>query len=278
MGKSHIFYQCIREFECGHHGKWVLQSVLEPNMTLEFEGTYPIGSHTWESKEDRAMCNKNSGFKAMLTFTQCYPDRFTCDSGHCIPLKDRCSIDYNCQDYSDEKNCQKTQINDDYIKELLPVSETQEPCIIYINMSINSFTEISTKHVKFTTDFYLNLRWHDLRISLWDLDHNYIKNRMTQNNLEKLWQPTLVFTNSLGPQNPIGSKRGALIREGNPLEEDISLAKEGYNSSYYPTISKNCEDNFKMNNFSAYVFPGGDNSILTTQKFLQEFVCRFDLR
>ena len=227
MGKSHIFYKCIREFECGHHGKWVLESVLEPNMKLEFEGTYPIGSHTWESKEDRAMCNENSGFKATLTFTQCYPDKFTCDSGHCIPLKERCSIDYNCQDYSDEKHCQKTQIDHDYIKELLPVSENQEPCIIYINVSINSFTEISTKHVKFTTDFYMNLRWYDLRISLWDLDHNYIKNRMTQNNLDKLWQPTLVFTNSLGPQNPIGSKRGALIREGNPLEEDISLAKEG---------------------------------------------------
>ena len=63
---------------------------------------------------------------------------------------------------------------------------------------------------------------------------------MTQNNLEKLWQPTLVFTNSLGPQNPIGSKRGALIREGNPLEEDISLAKEGNNQVL--TISKMFEN------------------------------------
>ena len=73
---------------------------------------------------------------------------------------------------------------------------------------------------------------------------------MTQNNFDKLWQPTLVFTNSLGPQNPIGAKRGALIREGNPLEEDISLAKEGNNKkSSIPTISI-FSDNLKWIIFS----------------------------
>ena len=229
MEKSHIFHKCEEEYYCNSGDVWVMQSLLNPDLILEFEGTYPVGSHDWKLKVDNAMCNQPNGYKVELTFTQCYPDKFTCASGHCISLEDRCNIDYNCKDHTDEKDCQKNQIQmkDDYVKELLPVSEFHEPCIVYINMSINSFQEISTKHVKFTTDFYLNLRWHDLRLNLWDLDHDFVKNRMTQKDLDKIWQPTLVFANALGQQNPIGSMIGSLIRHEDPMKEDISLATEG---------------------------------------------------
>ena len=228
MGKSHIFFKCIREYECTF-GSWILQSVLEPDTTLEFKGRYPIGTNDWELQKDKALCNKLGGQKAELTFTQCYPDKFTCGSGHCIPLENRCNIDYNCKDHTDEDNCQGAHLKDNYIKELLPVSDTQEPCTIYINISIQSFPEISTKHVRFSANFYLNLRWHDLRISLWDLDHNFVKNTLTQNDLDEIWTPALVFTNALGAQNPIGPMMGTLIRENDPLKEDISSATEGKN-------------------------------------------------
>ena len=196
-------------------------------MSLQFEGAFPIGSHDWKLKKDKALCNLLNGKKRELTFTQCYPHKFTCGSGHCIPLEDRCNIDYNCKDRTDEDKCQKTLINENYIKELLPVSETQEPCTVYINMSIKSFPEISTKHVRFSADFYLNFRWYDLRLRFSDLDHNFVKNRMAKKDLDKIWQPALVFTNTIGAENPIGSMIGTLIRENRPLKEDISSSTEG---------------------------------------------------
>ena len=134
-------------------------------------------------------------------------------------------IAYDCKDQTDEKDCHKAHIKDDYVKEDLPVLESREPCTIHINISINSFSRISTKKLKFTVDFYMNLRWRDLRLEFLDLSHDFVKNRMSQMDLDKIWQPELVFSNSLGPQNPIGSKIGTLIREELPLE-DTSSAKE----------------------------------------------------
>ena len=195
-------------------------------MTLEFNGKIPIGSHYWEFKSDGTFCNEKSGHKAKLTFSQCYLDKFTCKSGHCIPLDYRCNFELNCKDHTDEKSCQKIQITEDYVKEMLPVSENHEPCVVYINVSINSYPEISTKNVKFTADFYLNLRWKDLRLTFYDLDHDFVRNRMSQMDLEQVWQPNLMFKNALGPQNPVGSITGTLIRETEPLQENIFIKKE----------------------------------------------------
>ena len=196
-------------------------------MIMEFEGKSPIGSKFWKSKKDGAFCDKKSEHISKLTFTQCYPGKFTCDSGHCIPLEDRCNTYHNCKDHTDEVNCENMEIKDGYVKEILPVPETREPCMVYINVSINTYPVISTKNVRFTADFYLNLRWRDLRLTFWNLEHDFVKNGISQKNLGKMWQPKLVFKNSLGQQNPIGSTSGTLIRDGSPLDEDITLATEG---------------------------------------------------
>ena len=81
--------------------------------------------------------------------------------------------------------------------------------------------------VRITADFKINLRWRDLRLKFLNLDHSYVKNRMTEKDMETIWKPKLAFTNSLGSENPIGPMIGMLIREDNPLKEDLSLATEG---------------------------------------------------
>ena len=212
-----------------HSGTWILQSLLDLNKTLEFIGEIPIGSKKWMRKKDNTYCNKQKGCKAKLTFSQCYPHKFTCSSGHCVALKDRCNINYQCKDKTDEHDCinTKIQIMDDYIKEMVPVSETGEPCIAYINISINTIPDINTKMVRITADFTINLKWHDLRLKFLNLDHSYVKNRMTEKDMETIWKPKLAFTNSLHSENPIGPMIGMLIREDNPLKEDLSLATEG---------------------------------------------------
>ena len=199
------------------------------NKTLEFIGEIPMGSKNWRLKKDNTYCNKQKGHMAKLTFSQCYPDKFTCSSGQCVALEDRCNIDYDCEDETDEHDCMNTQIQiiDDYMKEMVPVSKTREPCIAYINISINTFPEINTKMVRITADFKINLRWRDLRLKFLNLDHSYVKNRMTEKDMETIWKPKLAFTNSLGSENPIGPMIGMLIREDNPLKEDLSLATEG---------------------------------------------------
>ena len=109
----------------------------------------------------------------------------------------------------------------------MPLSINPEPCIVYINVSILAFPAISTKDVRFTADFYLNLRWHDLRLNFWDLDHDYVKNRLSEEELDTIWMPRIAFTNSFGKLLHVDKLSGTLIREKEALIEDISLDTEG---------------------------------------------------
>ena len=198
--------------------------MLDLNKTLEFDGELPIGVRNWEVKRDYAYCKKESGYKVNLTFSQCYPNKFTCRTGHCISLEDRCSIGYECMDKTDEKDCRKIKRNEDYNKAIFPI-EANEPCIIHINISINSLPDISTTYSYFTADFFLNLRWRDPRLELLDLNQDFVMNTMTKEELDEIWQPKFAFIKALGPQNPIGPMMGTLIKEDKRMEDTISATE-----------------------------------------------------
>ena len=119
------------------------------------------------------------------------------------------------------------KLGSSYAKEKIPVSLTSEPITIFINVSLIAFPIISTKDTKFSTDFYLNIRWYDLRLDMWDLDHDFFKNSLSKEELDALWKPKLAFVNSLSQLYSIQPSIGILIKESDPLAEDISLATEG---------------------------------------------------
>ena len=195
---------------------------------LELTNTdFPMGRHEWNLAQGKTFCDHEIGSSIPLTFSMCYPGEFTCDSGQCIPLEDRCNIELNCEDQADEYNCAAIKTGNEYGKENIPVSLSGEPIIIYINVSILALPSISTKDVKFTVDFHLNLRWYDLRLDTWDLNHDFYKNSLSRDEIDSLWIPKLAFVNSLGQLYSIRPLDGTLIRESDPLEEDISLATEG---------------------------------------------------
>ena len=188
---------------------------------------FPMGRKKWNLAEGATFCNHNIGDFIELTFSQCYPDKFTCDSGQCIPLVDRCNIELNCEDETDEYNCAGIRTGNGYAKGKIPVSLTNEPSIIFINVSLLALPIISTKDVKFSADFNLNLRWYDLRLNLWDLDHDFYKNSLSKEELDAIWKPELDFVNSLSQLQSIQPSKGTLIKESYPLTEDISFATEG---------------------------------------------------
>ncbi len=61
-------------------------------------------------------------------------------------------------------------MGDNYAKELTPpksldLDHLTEPLVVYLNISIQSLLSIDTVNLKFTADFFLNLRWYDGRLS-----------------------------------------------------------------------------------------------------------------
>ena len=110
-----------------------------------------------------------------------------------------------------------------------------DPVIVYMNVSVLAFPSIETMKLSFTSDFFLNLRWYDLRVSLQDLNVVTTLNILSTSDKSEIWTPKLAFTNALGPfETEVDSlTTGVLIREGQALDEDITLETEGnfYNGS-----------------------------------------------
>ena len=59
--------------------------------------------------------------KTSLTFSVCYPGKeFTCNTGECIRLSQRCNQIEDCDDGSDEMECYLVDIPSSYSKILSP--------------------------------------------------------------------------------------------------------------------------------------------------------------
>ena len=85
--KSHIYYD-------KESSKWVLESLLEPDYKIVTRGKWPnqipIGSYEWRVIAENGVCQKPEQSVHRLTFSQCFPNLFTCDTGHCIKLRYLC--------------------------------------------------------------------------------------------------------------------------------------------------------------------------------------------
>ena len=68
-----------------------------------------------------------------------------------------------------------------------------------------------------------------MRIDFRDLNNVTSLNVLDSTNRDLIWYPKLGFTNALGPfQTEVDElTTGVLIREGDPMDEDITLAIEG---------------------------------------------------
>ncbi len=98
-------------------------------------------------------------------------------------------------------------------------ADVREAVVVYLNVSILALPYIDTAQLKFTADFYLNLRWYDLRVNLqvqkilfisWvssdifshllqDLNEITILNSLSIEDVDSIWKPQLTFVNALGP-------------------------------------------------------------------------------
>lgn len=103
--------------------RWVIHYL--PTNTLV--GEYDAAEFFWGRKEWRligteAVCGPHHRLveRNNLTISCCRPGSFTCTSGQCVELNDRCSLDSECDDESDEVDCQLVHNLDDYQHHLPP--------------------------------------------------------------------------------------------------------------------------------------------------------------
>ncbi len=191
--------------------------------------------------------------------------------------RDRCNTEIDCSDKSDEYNCNYLNFGANYAKELIPRDEKGDAVVIYMNVSVLAFPSIDTVNLKFTADFFLNLRWYDLRIDFRDLNDITSLNQLSEKNRQNIWTPSLAFVNALGPYQTVVDMQtsGSLVREDEPLDEDFSLSTEG--TSCVERLHIDCRLTIWLISCSAMLFSGRSNSILLTREYYNDYGCEFDL-
>ena len=99
---------------------------------------------------------------------------FTCNSGQCIDIEQRCDQTSNCLDESDEDNCQMIYMKDNYNKKIAPFiydrqTKTNIPVNINISMALRDVLKIEEINHIFTLKFRFLMEWYDYRITYYNL-------------------------------------------------------------------------------------------------------------
>ena len=88
---------------------------------------------------------------------QCDPQtQFTCYSGHCIGIEQRCDNQQDCQDGSDEfkDTCKVAEFNaDTYIKSIAPSTRNGSPLELHVSLELLRVEEVDVQRQGFVATF-----------------------------------------------------------------------------------------------------------------------------
>mgnify|MGYP002054490611 CR=1 FL=1 len=203
-----LFNETVKKWSISTKKGLSQQFVAELSVN-EFMSKYPIGRHKWFVQDP--ICDINNSRYA-LTISFCnFPDQFTCDSGHCISLNDRCDEKRHCQDGSDEIDCELVHIPPSYKLANSPKfgSEHDGPMKIKIHTSIISIDSIDTVNMILELTMKLFLEWYDKALTFSNLFPD-TKNMIDNNKISAIWTPMDEIT-----------QRNAIIGEVKTEKRDV---------------------------------------------------------
>ena len=129
-------------------------------------------------------------------------------------MEERCDQFPNCEDFSDEADCQLVVLPDNYVIDYAPFRVDHEdqlvkvPVKIRVNieflifliinncssqMDLNSILQINEVGQKILIQFTLYVSWFDFRLRFYNMKTNINMNTLTQDEKKSIWVPVMVF-------------------------------------------------------------------------------------
>ena len=170
------------------NGIWTFQDI---ETLAETRSEYPIGRMYWSYKD--SSCGIKSSVKTSLAFSKChFGKEFTCNSGQCISMSQRCNRIKDCKDDSDEEMCDMIHIPSSYNKLHPPLAQSDTGdalSMLKTQINIISIDDIDSLNMQIVVTFELQLKWNDARLNFENLDTTAV-NPMSEETARNIWMPS----------------------------------------------------------------------------------------
>ncbi|KAK4307136.1 hypothetical protein Pmani_021095 [Petrolisthes manimaculis] len=231
---------------------WKLASRKDEDLNgyimLERPGEMPVGVHTWVISGDNCLATKMD-----VLITVCNGDQYTCNDGTCIMKGQRCNLEVDCPDLSDELGCQNVQVPAGYSVDMPPPKEQDRPIPVRLFVEITSVREMNIIGFKMVLDIIIRLYWQDGRLIMKNLRADMQSNKVHGH--EKIWMPQLQVEDGLRS-----------LADMLPRAEVMLVQRQGRSIPDDPT---------RLNEDDLYL--GSENTLLLQQVYSVAFTCQFNL-
>ena len=251
--------------------RWVLRSPFR-NVTatsMASQVSYALGTQNWTVTGDSPACSSDGKpYTREMKLTGCSTTEFTCSTGQCISMEQRCNQVQDClgSDKSDEWNCNNIHIEDGYTREIPPISTTGSgenkktiPVQVEVSMILQKVVTIEEEEHSISFKFQISMEWKENRVTYRNLKEDWTINTVREEDVKTLWLPLVIYTNT-------DQQETTRLGEKWEWSTIMHVLKQGDHS---------------RNSFSeldeAYVFKGEENSLRMEQIYTRPFQCVFKL-
>lgn len=187
---------------------------------------YPVGRMTWTTTTKFCHFRKNE--EIALSLTVCDDTEIACSDGRCVAAAARCDGRYQCQDLSDEDDCTLIAFPSGYRLQIPPEPRIKGvPQYINVSFSFLRFLRIADTEYSFTAEFVLDTSWSDGRLSFHNLRNDSDDNKASTGEHERLWRPSIKFTNVLDGNVRVLEQRITVTRTGHPMSHSFNQVAVG---------------------------------------------------